>query len=172
MDAAEFHGRVVGVPDGDSLVVLDDRRRPHRVRLAGVDAPEKGQRFSNRSRAHLSALVRRQSVVVIWHKRDSYDRLVGVVYREDRDVNLEQIRAGYAWWYRAYAAEQSYDSRRSYESAELEARQQRRGLWIDNRPVPPWKWRKRSAQGHARMHRRSRWYGCVASRNRNMQALR
>src|SRR5262245_341853 len=56
-NAAELYGRVVGVPDGDSIVVLDERRRQHRVRLAGIDAPENGQRFSNRSRDHLNALL-------------------------------------------------------------------------------------------------------------------
>ena len=140
--AAELRGRVVGVPDGDSLVVLDDNRRQHRVRLAGIDAPEKGQRFSSRARDHLGALVRRQQVVVIWHKRDSYDRLVGIVYLDSREVNLEQLRAGYAWWYRAYAAEQPHDARTSYERAELQARQERRGLWADPSPVPPWAWRR------------------------------
>ena len=140
--AAELHGRVVGVPDGDSLVVLDDRRRQHRVRLASIDAPENGQRYSNRSRDHLGAMVRRQHVVVIWHKRDSYERLVGVVYLDGADVNLEQIRAGYAWWYRAYAPEQSPEARRTYAQAEAEARAGGRGLWADRNPVPPWAWRR------------------------------
>ena len=142
VDAFELRGRVVGVPDGDSLVVLDADRREHRVRLAGIDAPEKGQRFSNRARDNLGAMVRRQQVVVIWHKRDNYDRLVGVVYLDDREINLEQLRAGYAWWYRAYALEQSQDARASYERAEIEARQERRGLWLDANPVPPWAWRR------------------------------
>ena len=130
------------MPDGDSLVVIDGQRRQHRVRLGAIDAPERGQRYANRSHDNLSAMVRRQEVVVIWHKRDSYDRLVGVVYLENRDINLEQIRAGYAWWYRAYAQEQSIDARLSYERAEIEAREQRLGLWADKYPVPPWAWRR------------------------------
>ena len=139
--AAELYGRVVAVPDGDSIIVIDEQRRQHRVRLAGIDAPENGQRFSNRSRDHLSALVRRHHVRVVWHKRDSYERLVGVVYLEGRDINLEQIHAGYAWWYRGFAGEQSYATRGLYARAESEARQERRGLWADARPVPPWAWR-------------------------------
>ena len=142
--AAELYGRVVDVPDGDSIVVLDERRRQHRVRLAGIDAPEKGQRFSNRSRDHLNTLLRRQHVLVVWHKRDSYERLLGVVYLEGRDVNLEQVQAGYAWWYRGYAAEQSYEMRRRYEHAESEARRERRGFWADSRPIAPWVWRRKS----------------------------
>ena len=65
-----------------------------------------------------------------------------LAYLEGRDINLEQVRAGYAWWYRGYAAEQSDESRGSYERAETEARQAQRGLWADARPVPPWVWRR------------------------------
>lgn len=141
--AAELRARVVAVPDGDSLVVLDERRLQHRVRLAGIDAPEKGQRFANRARDNLGAMVRRQQVTVLWHKRDGYGRLVGLVYLDGREINLEQLRAGYAWWYRAYAAEQSIDERRRYARAEADAREQRLGLWADRNPVPPWAWRRR-----------------------------
>ena len=139
---AELRGRVVSVPDGDSIVVLDAKHRQHRVRLAGIDAPEKGQRFSNRSRDHLASLVHRQDVIVQWRKRDDYDRLVGIVFINDRDINLEQVRAGLAWWYRVYAPEQTYEARRMYELAERQAQQDQRGLWADRKPVPPWAWRR------------------------------
>jgi micrococcal nuclease len=139
--AAELHGKVVSVLDGDSIVVLDAEQRQYRVRLAGIDAPEQGQRFANRARNNLAFLVHRRDVLVNWYKRDSYDRLVGVVYRDGHDINLAQIQAGLAWWYRGYAAEQSTDIRRAYEFAENEARRERRGLWVDRAPVPPWAWR-------------------------------
>ena len=111
------------------------------MRLAGIDAPEKGQAFSRRSREHLARLVLGETVTVQWSKRDGYDRLVGTVYFGGRDINLEQVRAGLAWWYRYYADEQSPTARRRYESAEREAQGERRGLWADRRPVPPWAWR-------------------------------
>jgi len=60
-----------------------------------------------------------------------------------RDVGLEQIRAGYAWWYRAYAKEQTPEDRERYEHAEQEAKARKVGLWRDPSPVPPWEWRRR-----------------------------
>jgi endonuclease YncB( thermonuclease family) len=145
--AADLHGTVIVVPDGDSLVVVDADRRQHRVRLAAIDAPEKGQPFANRSRDHLARWVLDRTVRVRWYKRDEYERLVGTVLLNETDVNLEQLRAGYAWWYRQYAHEQSSVARRDYERAEREARRTRRGLWADERPVPPWHWRRSAAVG-------------------------
>jgi len=61
-----------------------------------------------------------------------------------RSVRLEQIRAGRAWWYRAYAAEQTPEDRERYELAEREAKATKAGLWRDPNPVPPWEWRRRA----------------------------
>jgi endonuclease YncB( thermonuclease family) len=58
------------------------------------------------------------------------------------DAGLEKIRAGYAWWYRAYAKEQSPEDQAAYERAEDEAREAKRGFWKELKPVPPWDWRK------------------------------
>ena len=62
---------------------------------------------------------------------------------EGLDINLEMVRAGLAWWYRKYASEQNAGDRVLYEAAEKDARENRRGLWVDPQPVPPWAWRKR-----------------------------
>ena len=59
------------------------------------------------------------------------------------DVGHAQISAGLAWWYRAYAKEQSVEDRGRYESEENEARLRRRGIWADPQPVPPWEWRRK-----------------------------
>jgi endonuclease YncB( thermonuclease family) len=75
-------------------------------------------------------------------KRDRYGRDVCSVYVSARDVGLEQVRSGLAWWYRGYAREQAVDERRAYEAAEQEARAAQRGLWRDAGPVPPWDWRR------------------------------
>ena len=138
----ELRGHVVHVADGDSIVVIDAQNRRRRVRLAGIDAPEKGQPYANRSRNHLASLVRRKVVIVRWHKRDDYHRLVGVVFVKGRDINLEQVQVGLAWWYRAYAAEQTAQERRMYERAERLAQRKRRGLWAEHEPVAPWDWRR------------------------------
>jgi len=136
-------GRVVAVADGDTLTVLDASRRQRKVRLAGIDAPEKKQPFGNVSRQSLGQLTQGKQVLVEWHKRDRYGRLVGKVYVDNLDVNLEQIRRGLAWHYVEYANEQSLADRTSYSVTEHGARSARRGLWQDSSPIPPWEWRRK-----------------------------
>ncbi len=140
--AATITGRVVGVSDGDTITVLDANRTQYKIRLAGIDAPESKQAFGSRSKQNLSDLVFGKDVAVEWDKRDRYQRVVGVVLVDGHDVNLEQVRAGMAWWYRQYAKEQTLDDRRLYEQAENGAKAARRGLWVDANPVPPWEWRR------------------------------
>ena len=142
--ADTLSGRVVAVHDGDTITVLDANRTQHKIRLAGIDAPEIKQAFGSRSKQNLSNLVYNRQVTVNWQKYDRYERTVGVVLVDGRDVNLEQVRAGMAWWYRQYARNQSPADRRLYEAAENDARTAKRGLWVDANPVPPWEWRHRT----------------------------
>lgn len=135
-------GRVVGVSDGDTITVLDSRRLQVKVRLAGIDAPESKQAFGQASRKHLSSLVFDRDVTLDCGKSDKYRRHVCVVVVDGRDVNLAQIAAGMAWWYRKYHNEQSAQQRIDYEAAEVTARTGTVGLWKDGHPVPPWEWRK------------------------------
>jgi endonuclease YncB( thermonuclease family) len=107
--AGTLTGVVVGVADGDTLTVLDSQRNQHKIRLAGIDAPEKRQDFGLRSKQSLSDLVYRREVTVETNKTDRYGREVGKVLLNGRDVNLEQIRRGLAWHYVAYAREQAVD---------------------------------------------------------------
>jgi len=139
-------GRVVGISDGDTITVLDRDKRQHKIRLAGIDAPEKGQAFGDRSRESLSHLVFDKAIDAHCHKKDRYGREVCKVMRGGTDANLEQLRAGMAWWYREYAKEQSAEDRASYAAAEDDARSARRGLWKDTKPVAPWEWRNRRAE--------------------------
>lgn len=141
-EATTLTGRVVGVHDGGTITVLDANRQQHKIRLAGIDAPEAKQAYGSRSKQNLSKWVYNRQVVVNWDKRDRYGRTVGVIFVDGHDVNLEQVRAGMAWWYRQYAKEQRPDDRKLYELAENEARADKRGLWMDNDPVPPWEWRR------------------------------
>lgn len=137
-----LEGRVVGVADGDTLTVLDSARRQHKVRLAGIDGPARGQPFGNQSKQSLAALAAGKTVMVEWHKRDRYGRLVGKVLVAGADVNLEQVRRGLAWHYREYENEQTPADRTAYGVTEYAARTAGRGLWADRRPVPPWEFRR------------------------------
>ena len=145
-------GRVVGVADGDTITVLDADRQQHKIRLQGIDAPEKAQPFGQRSKEYLSRLVFNKDVRVEWEKRDRYKRIVGKVWVQPAscptcpmtlDASHAQITVGLAWWYRKYAREQSPQDRGAYEFSEQEAKAKRAGLWSDPDPVPPWEWRRR-----------------------------
>jgi endonuclease YncB( thermonuclease family) len=140
--ARAVDGRIVAVHDGDTVTLLDGGRVQHRVRIAGIDAPERGQPFGDAARQGLAQLVQGKRVEARCHKRDRYGREVCVLFVGTQDVGLEQVRNGLAWWYRDYAREQSAGDRASYEAAELEARGARRGLWRDANPQPPASWRK------------------------------
>ena len=116
--------------------------RQHRIRLSGIDAPEKRQPFGNRSRLHLGALVFGKQVTADCPKKDRYKRAVCRLEVDGVDANLAQIEAGMAWHYKAYAREQSPADRWRYAKAEDRAREARQGLWGDRAPVAPWDFRK------------------------------
>lgn len=148
-------GLVTGIADGDTLYVLDVRRKPHKVRLLGIDAPERGQAYGERSKQSLARLAFRKQVGVDWQERDQYGRILGrvrVAAPECRqgncpktlDANLEQVRLGLAWWNKKFADSQLPGDAHRYAAAERQARKAGAGLWADSDPVPPWRWRRQN----------------------------
>jgi endonuclease YncB( thermonuclease family) len=134
----DLQGRVVGITDGDSLVLLDERDERHEVRLFGIDTPEWDQPHGKSAKRALASLVSRQQVGLVVVNTDGFGRTVATVYLGERNINLAMVEAGHAWWFRRYAP---YE--RHLEQAEQEARQAKRGLWGDPEPIPPWSWRRR-----------------------------
>lgn len=145
--AETLEGLVVAVQDGDTLTVLDASKTQHRVRLAGIDAPEKGQPFGHRSKEGLSGMAYQRQVSVEWHKHDRYGRVIGKVLVNGHDVNLAQVATGFAWHYVDYAKEQTPADRQLYSGAEAQARELRRGLWQEPAPVAPWNYRRAKREG-------------------------
>ena len=141
-------GLVVGIADGDTLTLLDAEHVQHKIRLAGIDAPEKKQAFGNRSKQGLSGLVSSKKVAVEWNKVDRYGRIIGKVIIGNEDACLAQIRAGLAWHYKAYENEQSPVDRDRYARAERDARANKRGLWVELSPMPPWEFRRARKLAH------------------------
>lgn len=141
-NAESLTGRVVRVSDGDTLTVLDEANTQHKIRLAGIDSPEKGQPFGQHCKQSLSDLVYGRTVVVETKKRDRYGRAIGKIIAGGRDANLEQVQRGCGWHYKRYMNEQSLDDRLAYNAAEESARASRVGLWADHEPTSPWDWRK------------------------------
>ncbi len=139
--AAELQGRVVGVLDGDTVDVLTADKTQVRIRLSGIDAPEKRQAFGKVSKKVLSDLAFGQPVTVEWSKTDRYGRTVGKVLVRGQDVNLQMVQEGLAWHYKAYAMEQSSADRERYAAAENKARVGHLGLWREAQPIPPWEFR-------------------------------
>lgn len=141
-NADTLQGRVVSIADGDTVTVLDASNTQWKIRLMGIDAPEKKMPFGQKSKEHLSDLVFDKQVTVDYNKQDRYGRTVGKIIINGIDANLEQIKAGMAWHYKQYQREQSSADQMSYTEAEEQARVGRKGLWVDADPVPPWDWRK------------------------------
>jgi len=149
--AADISGKVVAVTDGDTIKILDNNSTQHKIRLTGIDAPEKAQPFGNASRKHLASLVAGKEVRVETSKNDRYGRVLGKVWVQPQNcsacgktlnANLAQILAGMAWWYQDYAKDQPAQDRARYESAVKEARKGKLGLWSEPDPIPPWAWRR------------------------------
>lgn len=142
LNAGTLEGKVVGVADGDTITVLEANNTQHKIRLQGIDAPEKAQAFGQKSKQSLHQLIHNKQVSVEFQKKDKYGRIVGKVLHEGTDVCLEQIKLGMAWHYKQYASEQSKEDRETYALAELRAQSQKIDLWKDTNAIPPWEFRK------------------------------
>ena len=150
--AETFYGRVVAVADGDTVTVLDASNQQHKIRLQGIDAPEKGQPYGQKAKQRMSDLVFNKEVLVEGDKRDRYGRLVAKVWvtpqscpkcGQTLDAGLALLTVGLAWHYKKYQSEQSPQDSGRYSFAEEEARVKRVGLWSEPDPMPPWEWRRR-----------------------------
>lgn len=140
--AETLTGRVVGIADGDTLTLLDASKTQHKIRLAGIDSPEKGQPFGQVCKKSLSDLAYDRVATVESSKLDRYGRVIGKVLVDGQDVNLEQLYRGCGWHYKKYQNEQSLDDRLSYDNAEESAKASKIGLWADQNPTSPWDWRR------------------------------
>jgi len=137
VEAEEFSGSVVSVLDGDTIEVLHNRH-PERIRLSGIDCPEKGQAFGKRAKQATSELVYGKGVTLQTHGHDKYKRtLADVILPDGTNVNHELVKEGWCWWYRKYAPNDT-----ELERLENEAREAKKGLWNDPAPIPPWIYRK------------------------------
>ena len=133
-----FTGQVVHILDGDTLDVIYNGQA-ERIRLNGIDCPEKGLAYGKRAKQAASELAFGKEVTVQTHGLDKYRRTIGdVVLPDGMNLNQELVRQGVCWWYKKYAPGGTV-----LEGLEAEAREAKKGLWADPQPVPPWAWRKR-----------------------------
>ena len=139
-------GRVISVTDGDTLTILTTDNTQMKIRLAGIDAPERRQSYGEKSKEHLASLIYQKIVSVEHSGIDKYQRTLGKIFFNELDINLEQISHGFAWHYRTYAKNQSIEDQNKYSKAEATARQGRKGLWQEEGPQPPWEYRRGNAK--------------------------
>ncbi len=139
-------GRAVRIADGDTITILDGMNTQYRIRLQGIDAPESHQAFGTQAKKSLSEMIFGKDVTVEYEKTDRYGRIVGKILLDEKDINLEQVKAGMAWHYKEYEREQTPTDREIYARAETEARNARRGLWIDASPIEPSEFRKEARE--------------------------
>lgn len=135
-------GKVVSVADGDTITILVDSARV-KIRLAEIDAPERGQPWGKRAQQALTGKVAGHVVQVETRFNDRYGRRVGHVVYSGRDINRELVREGHAWVYRHWLRDPTL------LDDEAQARDARAGLWRLPEPerIPPWQWREARRAG-------------------------
>lgn len=134
----DFTSEVVGVLDGDTIEVLHNGQA-ERIRLKGIDCPEKRQAFGQKAKQATSGLMFGKEVTLHTFGKDKYGRTIGdVILPDGMNASQELVKQGWCWWYRKYAPGNT-----ELQRLEREARDGKNGLWVDPHPVPPWEWRKR-----------------------------
>ena len=139
--ACKLQGKVIKVSSGDTLTVLDGDKQQHIIRLASIDAPEKGQPFANSAKKYLSDRVDRRQVCVEWYKLDKYQHKIGVVRLNGDDINYSLVKAGLAWHFKKFDSEQNPTDRARYAVAHDQAKSDTIGLWSEPNPIEPGAWR-------------------------------
>ena len=157
--------KVIGISDGDTLTLLVERK-PIKIRLANIDAPEKQQAFGQRAKESLSALCWGKDAQYVPQNQDRYGRTVAVVTCGGVEVNRAQVQRGLAWVYTQYNKDPDLPG------LEREARTKQAGLWSERRPIAPWEFRHPSTPisagpclvgprgGHYQIVNGRKQYGC------------
>jgi micrococcal nuclease len=135
---SELSGKVIKIVDGDTYDILFDNKTTQRIRMEGIDAPERGMPFYKVSKDYLGELCFGQTVLINKTNTDRYGRIVAKTYLPNgKELGLLMIEAGYAWHFKKYS------SNEQLANAETEARNKRMGLWIDDKPIAPWEYRRK-----------------------------
>lgn len=134
-------GKVIKIVDGDTYDLLLADNATLRIRMEGIDAPERGMPYYKVSKDYLGSLCFLQMVRIEQESKDRYGRTVAKTYLlNGSELGLLMIKAGYAWHFKRYSSDNQL------ANAEIEARRSKTGLWADESPVAPWDWRKNKKQ--------------------------
>jgi endonuclease YncB( thermonuclease family) len=141
-------GTVIHIADGDTISVTVCGNFAVKIRLLWCDAPEHNQAYGPESAAHLSQMILGREVELHITGIDKYGRTLAVVMLDGVDINLEQVKSGWAWVFERYIGEAPASVQANYRQAETQAREQRRGLWVDPAPLAPWEFRHHDFPSH------------------------
>ena len=133
-----LEGKVVRISDGDTVTIETDNGTRVKIRLNGIDAPESGQEFGQESRAKIAELIDGKDVSVKTHSHDRYNRVLGEIFLDGRNINLTMVQEGCAWHYVKYAPND-----KELAKAQQQAMEAHKGLWTNPNAVPPWEYRKK-----------------------------
>lgn len=158
--AYALEGKVINVADGDTITVLTSNNQQIKIRLYGIDCPEGGQAYGKTAKKFTAKLVARKQVQIKQYGTDKYGRTVGIVTIGHTNVNEELIRSGYAWQYRKYCMAPFCSDWLWYED---NAHQEKRGLWKETKPIPPWEWRVGQRSNRKKMEIGGKYNGNVKS---------
>lgn len=142
VDNNEPVGKVIAILDGDTYDILLDGNKTVRIRMEGIDAPERGMPFYQVSKKYLSSLCFKSNVHLKIRGKDMHDRTLAFSYLDDgRELSQEMVKAGLAWHYKQYSSDATLSN------LEINARALKLGLWINEKPMPPWENRKLHRKG-------------------------
>lgn len=156
--SAEIIGKVIKVADGDTITVLDDNNKKHKIRLAKIDAPELKQSYGIKSKNYLESLIYNKPIKVLYSSIDRYKRILGIVYLGDKEINLIMLKNGLAWHYYT-------DKTPSYIQAEKSARDKKIGLWSESNPINPYIFRRKQKKSLKKndLRLKKSQHGCILS---------
>ena len=134
LNSLELKGKVIAINDGDTIKILTKDKTTYTIRLKDIDAPEKSQAFGNSSKKNLSNYIFNKTVRVEYLHYDKYKRVLGTVYYRNKNINIAQVKDGFAWVYKN-------PKNKKYKKEQQQAKDNKKGLWIDKEPIPPWEYR-------------------------------
>lgn len=136
--AGTLEGKVVRISDGDTVTIETDNGTRVKIRLNGIDAPESHQEFGNEARAKIAELIEGRDVTVKTHSHDRYNRVIGEIFLDGRNINRTMVQEGCAWHYVQYAPKD-----KDLANDQEQARKAGKGLWANPNAIPPWQYRKK-----------------------------
>ena len=133
----EFSGRVTSITDGDTLRIINSLGENQIIRLYGIDAPERDQPYGTQAANALREKLSNSQISIVQQDIDDYGRIVGTIFLNERNINLEMVGQGHAWWYEFFAPDN-----RELGLAQSQAQNSKLGLWSASNPVDPYEWRR------------------------------